>query len=745
MSSSTEPAPNHRSTFRQKAVEAFWALHDGMKILPIPPLQRGRRVPVRFQAAGNDCAPACLAMVLGAFGHHVPVATLRESMGAFRDGTSASAITRVAEQYGLRAEGFSTGLDDLRHLPTPAILHWNFKHYVVLEKWTRAGARIVDPAHGRRRVSRAELDRCYTGVALVFDPEAAFRTSESLPSPWRRYIGMAVKARSAMVRIFSLSLVLQVLGLLLPLLTKFVVDWVIPSERLGLLSLFAASAVVVFSVHGLCHWLRGRLVITLQAHLDSTLMTTLCRHLLRLPYAFFQQRSTGDLLMRIGSSAAVRDIMAQQLVTLVLDGGMVIVYLIAMLLTSPLLTGVAVLFGAAQIVLGLSAARVIRRLTDDEIRTQSAAQSFLVELLRGIETVKSSAAEERCFSRWRDLFNGQLAASVQRQKAANLAGAAGLVLTIAAPIALLLVGCHQVLQGSLSLGTVLGFSALAAAFLNPLASIVDSVQRIEVAGVHMHRLDEVFSEETERLGGDGPGLLSGAVRIEGLGFRYSPESPFVLKNVQLEIRPGEFVAIVGPSGSGKSTLMKVLLGLYPPTEGAIYYDEALLDQIDMRALREQIGVVLQGGYVFSDSVRSNVAFGQVDLSPEVISEALAAADLESFLEGLPMGLETRLSEAADNISGGQRQRLSIARALIGRPKLVILDEPTSELDTVSEARIFDRIAAMGITRIVVAHRLTTVKTADRIVVLNKGRIVQAGTHEMLMRSGGLYSQLVESA
>ena len=662
-------------------------------------------MPVLLQATATDCGAACLAMVLGAFSRHLLVKEVREELGVFRDGTSAAVLADVAQRHGLRAEGFSAEVDDLRFLPLPAILHWRFGHFVVLERLTRRGAVIVDPGSGRQWVSRAELEEAFTGVVLVFEPGEEFVPAGSPASPWRRYLALAMQARGALVKLFSLSVVLQIFGLAFPILTVVLVDRVLPAARVSALAALTAGAAAVVASFTAVTMLRGGLLVTLQARLDEELMVRFLGHLLRLPFGFFQVRASGDLLTRVSSTSVVRDIVAQQLLGLLLDGLLVAGYLAAMLVALPGLAAVVLLFGLLQVAVGLVAARVLRPLTDAEVRTQAGTQGFLVELLHGLETVKAFAAEERSFTRWRGLFRDQLAASVRRQRVTNVVTAFAGMLAVAAPMAILLIGAAHVMRGVLSLGTLLGFNALAAAFLVPLGSIVANVQRLQLAGVHLQRLEDVFAEPAEPTGSGDPGVLSGAIALEGVSFRYAPFSPLVLQDVSLAIVPGELVAVVGPSGSGKSTLAKLLLGLYRPTSGRVLYDGRALDELDLKAVRRQIGVVLQGGFVFSESLFDNVALGHPDLQLDAIEAAIRAADLADVLAVLPLGLETRLSEAASNISGGQRQRVAIARALAGQPRVILFDEATSELDAERERRIHAYVSSLGVTRIVIAHRL----------------------------------------
>lgn len=731
-----------KTLFRKEAVEAYQRQRRRKTFLPLLPLFKRRRVPVLFQATLADCGPACLAMVLGAFGRHVTVKELREQLGAFRDGSSAASLVRLAQEYGLHGEGFTAELSDLRFVPLPAILHWRFNHFVVLEKLTRKGAVIVDPGTGRRWASQAELAEAFTGVVLAFEPGGDFTTAGSKPKSWRRYFSLAFEARAILAKLFWLSLALHVLGLTTPVLTAFVVDRVIPAARFSdLVTIGVGAAGVAVSFFAVT-FLRGRLAVALQARLDEALMVRFVDHLLRLPFPFFQVRTSGDLLTRLSSTAVVRDIVAQQLLALLLDTLLLLVYLIAMVATAPGLAAIVMAIGGLEILVGVLAASPLRRLTDSEIQAQANSHSFLVELLRGVEVVKAAAAEGESFRQWRDLFRAYLTASVGRQRASNLLDAMNAVLRMASPMVVFLVGGAEVMRGAITLGTLLGFNVVAPAFLAPLGTIVANLQRLQLAGVHLQRLEEVFAETPEIMGKRHPGPLSGAVAFENVSFRYSRSSPLVLDGVSLTVEPGEFVVIAGPSGAGKSTLAKLLLGLYRPTAGRVCVDGHDLAELDLKEVRRQIGAVLQGGFVFSSSLRENIALGHPELELDEIEKVARAADLEDVLALLPLGLETRLSEAASNLSGGQRQRVAIARALAGRPRIILFDEATSELDAESERRIYQYLSRLAVTRIVIAHRLSVVASAHRVVVLKGGRIVADGKHHRLLEENGLYRRLV---
>jgi ABC-type bacteriocin/lantibiotic exporter with double-glycine peptidase domain len=488
---------------------------------------------------------------------------------------------------------------------------------------------------------------------------------------------------------------------------------------------------------------RSRALVRLQLRLDERMMLDFVEHLLSLPFSFFPQRPRGDLVARLNSNTVVRDILSQQLVSLLLDGLMILGYLTLMLATCARLALVVSGFGIVQAAIAFGFVPGLRRLAE-EIRAQSQSQSYLIEALSGVKTIKAFAAEGRVYIRWKKLFTAYLAASLRNQERAAQITTAVSCTSLAAPLTLLLLGTLYVMQGDLTLGKMLGFNVLAAAFLSPLAAVVANIQRLQVARLHLDRVHEIFSERPEQHseGGQDPGDLSGRITLDRLSFSYGRGGPLVIRDVSVEIKPETMVAIVGRSGSGKSTLASLLFGLYFPNEGRVLLDGHDLATLDLNAVRRQMGMVVQGGFLFSESIRRNLAFADPSLNLDRIQHVAEMADIASTINSLPMGYDTVLSEAADNISGGQRQRLCIARAIAHQPRILVLDEATSELDPESEAHIYKALTGLRCTRIVISHRLSAVRNADSILVLADGTIAESGTHDELIGAGGAYAELV---
>jgi ATP-binding cassette subfamily B protein len=705
--------------------------------------QREKRVPFVQQLESADCGAACLAMVLAYHGKCISLDEVRTATGVNR-GIDALGIVNGGERLGLRGRGVQLEVESLHHLPQGSILHWGLAHFVVLDRITRRGIDIVDPSFGRRRISRDAFRRQFTGVALVFEPADDFVPTPPGKSKSWRYIVQILAQRTLIGRVLVASIALRVLALSLPVLTAMVVDRVVPRGDHHMLMVVGGGIGIVLAFHVLATLLRAHLLIELRTRIDTRMTLGFLGHLLRLPYAYFNRRSSGDLLMRVQSNTQIRELLTSSLLSTLLDGGLAILYLVVLFALSPVLAVIATAAGSLKVLVLLVARHRYAELASRDLESQARSQSYLVQMLVGIETLKLAGAENRALEHWGNLYVDELNVALSRSRLSAAIETIQSLLQIAAPLVLLLVGASLVIDGSLSLGTMLGASALAAGFLAPLANLVNSAMQLQMLGSYVDRIEDVLAAEPEQKRGATvtPPRLSGGVELRDVSFRYGPHDPLVVRDVSVTVEPGTTVAIVGRSGSGKSTLASLLLGLHPPTEGKIVYDGYDLAELDHQQLRQRLGMVPQHPFIFAGTVRSNIALGDPTLSRERIVAAARKACIDADIRAMPMGYETIVADGGATLSGGQRQRLALARALLRDPAILLLDEATSSLDTTTERQIMESLENVRATRIVIAHRLSTIIDADQILVMDGGKIVEAGRHDELFARGGVYAALV---
>lgn len=668
---------------------------------------------------------------------------MRQLTGTGRDATTALALLRAGRWFGLLGRGVRVDIDELRHLDTGAILHWNFNHFVVFERLSRRGVDIVDPGRGRRNVSMDEFRRSFTGVAVLFEPGNGFQSSVANPlSPWR-HVKRYIAGWGPLLQLLLLSGLIQLLTLASPAIIGLIVDQVVPREDMNLVWTLGAGLLVAALFFYLASFLRSHLLLTLRTSVDKRLTLGFLEHLVHLPYTFFQVRTAGDLLMRTNSNAAVREILTSSSLAALLDGTLVLSYLFILFAFSPQIGVLAVGISILQLcILGVSRRRY-QDLTADLLEAQARSQGYLVQLLQGIETLKATGTEDRAIERWSHLFTRELNASLNRGHLSALTDSVIRSFGLFSPLVVLFVGTIQVLNGKFTLGTLLFLYSLAGGFLAPMSGLMNTAWQLQVIWSYIARLNDVLDQTPER-GRERKRVAprqTGGVTLSSVSFRYSPTSPDVLQEVSFGILPGQTVAIVGASGSGKSTLGRLIAGLYEPTSGSISYDGIDIRSYDIDSIRAQLGVVPQNPYLFSGSIRDNIALSRPDLPLDAVIRAARLAQIHEDIMAMPLGYDTVLSEGGMSLSGGQRQRIALARALVNDPVVLLLDEATSALDSVTEYRVREAINSLGCTRILIAQRLSTVLHADQILVLMEGKVVQRGTHSELMAVEGLYSRL----
>ncbi|MCI0388647.1 MAG: peptidase domain-containing ABC transporter [Acidobacteria bacterium] len=705
-----------------------------------------RRIPFIQQLSDTECGAACLGMVLAYYGKHVPLSEIRELAAVNRDGVNAQSLLKAAHWYGLRGRGVKLELEALPYLGKGAILHWEFAHFVVFERLRKGGVEIIDPAYGPRFVPMEQFKRSFTGVALTLEPADDFQPlADRRPGVWS-YVKYLVGHSRLISRIGVISILLQLFALAVPVLTGLLVDRVIPQGDQHLLSVLGIGLLVMVIFHFLASLIRSHLLLYLRTHLDTQMTLGFLEHLVSLPYAFFQQRSEGDLMMRLNSNSQVRELLTSSALSGLLDGALASLYLALLLITSPALGALVVLLGLLQAVVFLLSYRRYQELMSRDLQTQARAKSYLLQMLAGIETLKASGAEDRAVEQWSNLFVDELNVSLKRGRLSATVDSLMSALRVGSPLLVMWFGGLQVLGGTLSLGTMLALNALASGFLGPISTLVSTALQLQLLRGYIERIDDVLkaAPEQDKSKVSRAERLSGAIEMEKVSFSYGPLAPAGVREISVKIAPGQKVAIVGRSGAGKSTLAKLMLGLYQPSSGRILYDGLDLAGLDLDTVRRQCGIVTQRSYLFGATIRENIVLKDPSIPLAEVIEAARLACIHDDILAMPMGYETILIDGGGSLSGGQRQRVALARALVGQPAILLLDEATSELDTITESQVHRHLAALRSTRIVIAHRLSTIRDADLILVLDGGAIVERGSHEELLAKGGYYAALVHS-
>ncbi|MFI9611797.1 NHLP family bacteriocin export ABC transporter peptidase/permease/ATPase subunit [Streptomyces sp. NPDC052023] len=712
--------------------------------------RRTVRTPTVLQMEAVECGAASLAMVLGHYGKHVPLEELRIACGVSRDGSRASNLLKAARSYGLTAKGMQMDLAALAEVQAPAILFWEFNHYVVYDgigrRFGRRGVFVNDPGKGRRFVPIEEFDSSFTGVVLTMEPGEEFARGGRRPGVWgampARLRGTAGTLPAAVLA----SLLLVVVGAAVPALSRTYIDMFLIGGQTSLLDVLFASMGACVLLTLVLTWLQqanlhhGRII-------SSTLSSArFLRHLLRLPVTFFSQRSPADLVQRLQSNDAVAETLARDLAAAGVDAVVVVLYAVLLYTYDPQLTfvgiGVALLnIVAMRVVIRLRATRTAKLRADNARLTNTAYTG-----LQLIETMKATGGEDGYFRKWA----GQHATTLEEQQRLGVPSAwLGVVAPTLATLnsALILwIGGMRAIEGAISVGLLVAFQALVTRFTAPLTRLNGVASRIQDFAADVARLKDVENFRTDplydRAGGDSTRRLHGHVELENITFGYSPLDKPLLAGFDLTVGPGQQVALVGGSGSGKSTVSRLISGLYTPWEGVIRIDGQRLEDIPRGALAASVSFVDQDVFLFEGSVRDNVALWDPSIPDEAVLEALKDAALHDVVQRRPGGIHSRVEQDGRNFSGGQRQRLEIARALVRRPSILVLDEVTSALDAETEQAVMDNLRRRGCACVVIAHRLSTVRDSDEIVVLQHGTIVERGRHEELVARGGAYATLV---
>ena len=680
-----------------------------------------------IQPEAAECGLASLAMVADAHGLHIGLPELRRHFPLSLKGAKLSHLIGIAQQLGFSTRPLRLDMDDLGKLKLPCVLHWDLNHFVVLKKVGKSKVVVLDPAIGERKLSPAEVSDHFTGVALELTPTADFTPRKASPSVSVRQLTGPVRGLwQALGQIIALSLALQVFVVLAPFLMQWVVDQVLVSADRDLLTVLGLGFGLALVLQVGIGVLRGAAVVHLSSRLGLQWMGNVFAHLLRLPLEFFEKRNLGDITSRLSSVQAIQRTLTTSFVEALIDGLMAVVTLALMLVYSwklALVTVLAVLLYAA---IRALAWRPLRDGTEQQLVTSAKQQTHLLESLRGMQSLKVAGEE----SRRRSTYDNLMVDTVNREvRLAHLGlgfnGASQLLFGVER-VAVIWIGALLALDNVFSVGMLIAFLAYKDQFAARMSALIDKWLEFRMLRLHGERLADIVLTAPEDDAGSIEGLPpeDAHIEVENLCFRYADGEPWVLKDCSFSITPGESVAVVGASGCGKTTLIKLLLGLLRPTTGSIRIGGHDLHRLGARNVRAIVGAVMQDDQLFAGSIADNIGFFDPEFDLARVEVAARLSAVHEDIVAMPMGYHGLIGDMGSSLSGGQKQRIILARALYRQPKLLFLDEATSHLDVMSERLVNDAVRSLRLTRVIIAHRPETIASADRVLVMEQGRIVQ---------------------
>ncbi len=689
----------------------------------------GRRTPLVLQTEAAECGLACLAMVAGTHGFEIDLAQLRRSYPVSARGTTLAHLTQLAHQLKLSTRALKVELDQLGKLTLPAILHWDFNHFVVL---TKVGSRhivVSDPARGERELSLDEASRHFTGVALELAPTTQFKRADAREKvSLLQLIGHASGLKRALVQIVLLALGLEVFAVVGPFFMQLVVDHALVAQDRDLLVVLGLGFLMLAVIQVAVSYLRGWVVLVMSTRLNLSMIGNLFHHMLKLPVSFFEKRHLADVVQRFDSLSTIQRTLSNSFIEAIVDGLMTVVMLGLMFIYSWKLVLIVATAALLYAVLRWSLYWPLRQASEEQIVRGAKQQSNLLETVRGVQSVKLFCREDLREGVYRNLMIDSFNAGIRVQKLGMLFRALNGLLFGIENVLVVWVGALLVLDGGFSVGMLFAFISYKQQFTSRIGALIEKSIELKMLGLHAQRVADIALHEPEAQAV--PGLvhsraLKSSVELRNVSFRYSEAEPYVVRNINLKIEAGESVALVGPSGCGKTTLLKIMLGLLTPTEGEVLVGGEPLARAGAERYRKLIGTVMQEDQLFAGSIADNIVFFDAEPDEAHMHNCARLAAIADDIEAMPMQYNTLIGDMGTVLSGGQKQRVLFARALYKNPKILVLDEATSHLDVARERLVNEATRHLNLTRIIVAHRPETIASADRVVVLNRGGIEEA--------------------
>jgi len=700
----------------------------------------------------SDCGAACLATISKQYGLKTPITRIREVAGTDKEGTSAFGVIKAAEQLGFTAKAVKVTTPEhiFTEFPLPSIAHvvidGSLMHYVVIHKITTKEIIIADPSKGIVRHTPDEFFKIWTGVLVLLVPTTQFEKGDESKGIFSRFIRLLIPQKKLIINIFLASLTYTVLGILGSFYFKVLMDDILPNNLLKTLHIVSVGIILLSIFKILLNAFRSHLLLYLSQKLDISLILGYYDHVLQLPMNFFGTRKVGEIISRFMDASKVREAISGATLTIMIDTLMAIAGGIILYSQNYFLFAIAFIIIIIYAVIVFCFNKPVRNINRAQMENNAQLTSYLVESLTGIETLKSFNAERKASIETEKKFIKLLKSIFKAGWINNLEDSLTGAVASVGGITILWVGAYSVINGEMSVGQLLSFNALLAYFLDPIKNLINLQPMMQTAIVASDRLGEIMDLELEKSENEDkkitPSTLKGYIEFKNLDFRYGTRQ-LVLKNINLNIDSGQKIAFVGESGSGKTTLVKLLLNLYKWEKGEILINGNNIKDININCLRERIAYISQDIFLFSGTIYENLSLGIENPDMETVIETAKMAKAHDFINAMPLRYETMVEENAGNLSGGQKQRLAITRALLKKPDILIMDEATSNLDSITEKAIEHTINehTQGITTLIIAHRLSTIMQCDEIYVLDKGEFVESGTHYELMNQKGLYFDL----
>ena len=700
----------------------------------------------------TDCGAACLATISKQYGLSTSITKIREVAGTDKMGTNAYGMVKAAEQLGFTAKAVKGNQEAFfSEFPLPAIAHvvvdGSLLHYVVIHKITKKEVIIADPAKGIVKKPPEEFFKEWTGVLILLVPAQTFQKGKETKNIFERFWGLLLPQKRLVLDIFVASLVITLLGILGAFYFQIIIDDILSAGIVKTLHLLSIGVILLKLFSVALSVMRTQLLVYLSQKLDIALLLGYYDHVLKLPMNFFGTRKVGEIISRFQDASSIRDAISNATLTVMIDTIMAIAGGLILFFKSKVLFAIAFLMVILYAVLVLVFNKPYRKANEKQMEDNAQLTSYLVESLNGIQTVKAFNGEQTVQTETEFKFVRLLKSIFNLSCISNAQEGLKTFVEAVGGVVILWVGAYSVLQGNMTIGSLVSFNALLVYFLDPVKNLINLQPTLQTAMVASDRLGEILDLELEKTEAEqrkvAPSSLKGDISIQNVSFRYGTRQ-LILENFSMQIKKGERIAIVGESGAGKTTIAKLLLHLYPYEAGTITVADYALPDIQLETLREKIAYIPQETFLFSGTIMENLTFGMENPNIEEVMRCAKLAQIHEFVNSLPLRYETHLDENGSNLSGGQRQRIAIARAMLKKPDILILDEATSNLDAVTERAIQETIDTYseGMTTIIIAHRLSTIRRCDRIFVMDRGKIVEQGSHtELMNRNGGYYRGL----